>query len=298
MTDLVGHNPVVKLNKIVTEDMADVYVKLEGFNLTGSVKVRPALGMIEGAEKRGELSQGMTIIEPTSGNTGIALALIAKMKGYPIKIVMPDTMSVERRNIIKAYGAELVLTDGTKGMSGAIAEATRLAQEEGYYMPQQFKNHDNSQIHYETTALEILEDFQSLDAFVSTVGTGGTITGVGRRLREHFGDMLIAAVEPEESKVLSGEKPGPHKIQGIGAGFVPDILNVAIYDEVMTVTSEEAYAMTHRIFNEEGLFVGISTGAVIAASLRIAKRLGKGKTVLTLSPDSGEKYISNGVFQR
>lgn len=298
VTDLVGHTPVVKLNKIVTEDMADVYVKLEGFNLTGSVKVRPALGMIEGAEKRGELSQGMTIIEPTSGNTGIALALIAKMKGYPIKIVMPDTMSVERRNIIKAYGAELVLTDGTKGMSGAIAEATRLAQEEGYYMPQQFKNHDNSQIHYETTALEILEDFQSLDAFVSTVGTGGTITGVGRRLREHFGDMLIAAVEPEESKVLSGEKPGPHKIQGIGAGFVPDILNVAIYDEVMTVTSEEAYAMTHRIFNEEGLFVGISTGAVIAASLRIAKRLGKGKTVLTLSPDSGEKYISNGVFQR
>ncbi len=298
VTDLVGHTPVVKLNKIVTEDMADVYVKLEGFNLTGSVKVRPALGMIEGAEKRGELSQGMIIIEPTSGNTGIALALIAKMKGYPIKIVMPDTMSVERRNIIKAYGAELVLTDGTKGMSGAIAEATRLAQEEGYYMPQQFKNHDNSQIHYETTALEILEDFQSLDAFVSTVGTGGTITGVGRRLREHFGDMLIAAVEPEESKVLSGEKPGPHKIQGIGAGFVPDILNVAIYDEVMTVTSEEAYAMTHRIFNEEGLFVGISTGAVIAASLRIAKRLGKGKTVLTLSPDSGEKYISNGVFQR
>ena len=293
---LIGNTPVVKLNNIVDTSMANVYIKLEGFNLTGSIKVRTALGMITGAETRGDLKPGMTIIEPTSGNTGIALALIAKMKGYAIQIVMPDTMSVERRNIIKAYGAELVLTDGTKGMSGAIAEATRLADEFGYFMPQQFKNHDNSAIHYETTGVEIVNDFDALDAFVSTVGTGGTITGAGKRLREHFKDLLIYAVEPAESKVLSGGAPGPHKIQGIGAGFVPSILNVDIYDEIMTVSSEDAFEMTKKLLDEEGLFVGISTGAAVVASLRVAKQLGAGKNVVTISPDSGEKYISNGVF--
>lgn len=295
--DLVGKTPVVKLRKLTNENMADVYVKLEGQNLTGSVKVRPALGMIEGAEKEGLLKPGMTIIEPTSGNTGIAIALIGKMKGYKVVIVMPDTMSVERRNILKAYGAELILTDGTKGMSGAIAEATRLSENANYYMPQQFNNKYNSQIHYDTTAVEILEDFDHLDAFVASVGTGGTITGVGRRLKETFEDIQVVAVEPEESKVLSGAGPGPHKIQGIGAGFVPAVLDTSVYNAIETVTSEEAYAMTKRLFEEEGLFVGLSTGAVVVATLKVAERLGKGKSVLTISPDSGEKYISNKVFE-
>lgn len=295
--DLVGKTPVVKLRKLTNENMADVYVKLEGQNLTGSVKVRPALGMIEGAEKEGLLKPGMTIIEPTSGNTGIAIALIGKMKGYKVIIVMPDTMSVERRNILKAYGAELILTDGTKGMSGAIAEATRLSENVNYYMPQQFNNKYNSQIHYDTTAVEILEDFDHLDAFVASVGTGGTITGVGRRLKETFEDIQVVAVEPEESKVLSGAGPGPHKIQGIGAGFVPTVLDTSVYNAIETVTSEEAYAMTKRLFEEEGLFVGLSTGAVVVATLKVAERLGKGKSVLTISPDSGEKYISNKVFE-
>lgn len=295
--DLVGKTPVVKLQKITDESMADIFVKLEGQNLTGSVKVRPALGMIEGAEKEGLLKSGMTIIEPTSGNTGIAIALIGKLKGYKVVIVMPDTMSVERRNIVKAYGAELILTDGSKGMSGAIAEATRLAAGANYYMPQQFKNKYNSQIHYDTTAVEIIEDFESIDAFVASVGTGGTITGVGRRLKETYEGIEVVAVEPEESKVLSGFGPAPHKIQGIGAGFVPDILDQDIYDAIETVTSEEAYAMTKRLFDEEGLFVGLSTGAVVVATLKVAKRLGKGKKVVTLSPDNGDKYISNKVFE-
>lgn len=295
--DLVGKTPVVKLQKITDESMADIFVKLEGQNLTGSVKVRPALGMIEGAEKEGVLKPGMTIIEPTSGNTGIAIALIGKLKGYKVMIVMPDTMSVERRNIVKAYGAELILTDGSKGMSGAIAEATRLASGTNYYMPQQFKNKYNSQIHYDTTAVEIIEDFENIDAFVASVGTGGTITGVGRRLKETYEGIEVVAVEPEESKVLSGFGPAPHKIQGIGAGFVPDILDQDIYDAIETVTSEEAYAMTKRLFDEEGLFVGLSTGAVVVATLKVAKRLGKGKKVVTISPDNGEKYISNKVFE-
>jgi cysteine synthase A len=252
--------------------------------------------MIEGAERDGLLKPGMTIVEPTSGNTGIALALIGKMKGYKVVIVMPETMSVERRNIIKSYGADLILTDGTKGMTGAINEATKMSEEGGYYMPQQFNNKYNSEIHYETTAEEILEDFKQLDAFVATVGTGGTITGVGRKLREKMASTQIFAVEPEESKVLSGGTPGPHKIQGIGAGFVPAILEVDLYDEIITVSSEEAFIMTKRLLDEEGLFLGISSGAAVVAALKVAKRLGAGKTVLTVSPDNGDKYISNQVF--
>lgn len=294
--ELIGKTPVVKLNKVVEPGMADVYVKLEGFNLTGSIKIRAAYGMIQGAERDGLLKPGMTIVEPTSGNTGIALALIGKMKGYKVVIVMPETMSVERRNIIKSYGADLILTNGAKGMTGAIGEATKMSEEGGYYMPQQFKNKYNSEIHYETTAEEILEDFERLDAFVATVGTGGTITGVGRKLREKMEGTQIIAVEPEESKVLSGGTPGPHKIQGIGAGFVPDILDVNLYDEVLTVSSEEAFVMTKRLLDEEGLFLGISSGAAVVAALKVAKRLGKDKIVLTLSPDNGDKYISNQVF--
>lgn len=293
---LIGNTPVVKLNHLVDEGMADVYVKLEGMLLTGSIKVRTALGMIQGAEESGALKSGMTIVEPTSGNTGIALALIGKMKGYPVKIVMPDTMSMERRQIIRAYGAELILTDGTKGMSGAIAKANDLAEGHDVFMPQQFKNKDNSRIHYETTGLEILNDFDQLDAFVSTVGTGGTITGVGKRLKEKFSSLEIVAVEPVESNVLSGGNPGPHKIQGMGAGFIPEVLDVNIYDSIETVSSEIAYEMTKKIFDTEGLFVGLSTGAAVYAALKVAKKLGSGKVVLTISPDQGDKYISNHVF--
>jgi cysteine synthase A len=295
-TQLIGNTPIVRLNQLVPEGSASVYVKLEGSNVSGSIKVRPALGMIEGAEKDGVLTPGMTIVEPTSGNTGIALALIGKMKGYKVIIVMPDTMSVERRNIIKAYGAELVLTDGKKGMSGAIAEATAMAEAPKYFMPQQFNNVYNSQIHYHTTGIEIANDFEALDAFVATIGTGGTITGVGKRLKERFSAIEIIGVEPSESPVLSGGSAGPHKIQGIGAGFVPGVLEVDILDEIIKVSSDEAIQMTKRLLDEEGLFVGISTGAAVTAALRVAAKLGAGKSVLTISPDSGEKYISSNVF--
>jgi len=296
LLNMIGNTPVVKLNHMTNEETADVYVKLEGFNLTGSVKARAALGMIEEAEAAGILKPGVKIIEPTSGNTGIALAYIGKLKGYEVNIVMPDTMSVERRNIIKSYGAELILTDGSKGMSGAIAEATRLAQEEGYFMPQQFTNVANRKIHYNTTGLEIIEDFETLDAFVASVGTGGTISGAGKRLKEHYASIQIVGVEPIESPVLSGGAPGPHKIQGIGPGFIPAIYDASVVDQIEKVDSATAYEVTKRLLNEEGLFLGISSGAAIAAAIRVAEQLGKGKKVLVISPDNGEKYISNNVF--
>ena len=293
---LIGNTPVVKLNHLVDEDMAEVYVKLEGMNLTGSVKARAALGMILDAEKSGALKNGMTIIEPTSGNTGIALAYIGKLKGYPVTIVMPDTMSVERRNIIKSYGAELILTDGSKGMSGAIQEATRLSETPNYFMPQQFKNKANRDYHYQTTGQEIIDSFESLDAFVASVGTGGTVSGAGARLKEHFSGIKVIGVEPVESPVLSGGQAGPHKIQGIGAGFVPEIYDANVVDQVEKVDSTQAYQLTKEIFEKEGLFLGISSGAAIEAALRVAKELGKGKKVVVISPDGGDKYISNNVF--
>lgn len=294
--DMIGNTPVVKLSKLVESDMADIYVKLEGMNLTGSVKVRAAFGMIEEAEENGTLKAGMTIVEPTSGNTGIALAYIGKLKGYPVSIVMPDTMSVERRNIIKSYGADLILTDGSKGMSGAIQEATRLSLQESYFMPQQFNNIANRNIHYKTTANEIINDFSALDAFVASVGTGGTISGAGARLKEHYHAIEIIGVEPVESPVLSGGAPGPHKIQGIGAGFLPGIYDAAVVDSIEQINSAEAYEMTKRLFEEEGLFLGISSGAAILAAIRVAKRLGSGKKLVVISPDNGDKYISNNVF--
>lgn len=294
--DMIGNTPVVKLSKLVESDMADIYVKLEGMNLTGSVKVRAAFGMIEEAEENGTLKAGMTIVEPTSGNTGIALAYIGKLKGYPVSIVMPDTMSVERRNIIKSYGADLVLTDGSKGMSGAIQEATRLSLQESYFMPQQFNNIANRNIHYKTTGNEIIKDFSELDAFVASVGTGGTISGAGARLKEHYNAIEIIGVEPVESPVLSGGAPGPHKIQGIGAGFLPGIYDASVVDSIEQINSAEAYEMTKRLFEEEGLFLGISSGAAILAAIRVAKRLGSGKKLVVISPDNGEKYISNNVF--
>lgn len=296
--DLVGNTPVVQLKFPNEENIADIFVKLEKFNIGGSVKDRAALGMIEAAERDGLLKPNSVIIEPTSGNTGIALALIGKLKGYKVIVVMPDTMSVERRTLIKAYGAELILTDGAKGTKGAVEEAERIAAEnENYFIPQQFNNPANPQKHYDTTAEEILADFDSLDAFVAGVGTSGTLTGVGKKLKENFNNIEIIAVEPEDSPVLSGGQAGKHVIQGIGAGFIPNNFNKEYVDSIIKVSNDDALAFTKRIVREEGLFLGISSGANLVAAYEVAKRLGKGKKVLTISPDGGEKYLSLPLFQ-
>lgn len=295
--ELIGNTPVVKLNNIVTENMADIYIKLEGYNLSGSVKARAALNMIEEAEERGDLKKGYTIIEPTSGNTGIAIALIGALKGYKVKIVMPDSMSLERREIIKAYGAELVLTDGSKGMAGSIEKAEELVSAGNAYSPEQFSNADNWKAHYKTTAVEILRDIPEIDAFVVSIGTGGTVTGVGKRFEEEKRAIQIIGIEPEESAVINGKGPSKHKIQGIGAGFIPKTLDVNILDETLLVHSDAALEMTKRLVVEEGLMLGISSGANVVGAIEIAKRLGKGKTVVTISPDNGDKYISTGVFK-
>lgn len=298
ITELIGDTPAVKLNRIVDEDSADVYVKLEFMNPGSSVKDRIALAMIEAAEKEGKLKLGDTIIEPTSGNTGIGLAMVAAAKGYKAILVMPDTMSLERRNLLRAYGAELVLTPGSEGMRGAIRKAEELASEHGYFMPQQFKNEANPEIHRFTTGKEIVEQMgDQLDAFVAGIGTGGTITGAGEVLRKAYPNIKIYAVEPADSPVLSGGKPGPHKIQGIGAGFVPDILNTEIYDEVITVKTEEAFDAARRAAREEGILGGISSGAAIHAALKVAKQLGKGKKVLAIIPSNGERYLSTPLYQ-
>ena len=297
LIDLIGNTPVIKLNNIFSGDIADIYVKLEGYNLGNSVKDRAALGMIEAAEKAGKLKPGGTIVEPTSGNTGISLALISKLKGYKVILVMPDTMSVERRSIIAAYGAELILTEGKKGMNGAIEKAGELIENNpDFFMPQQFKNSANPLKHYETTGEEIIKDLPDSDAFVAGVGTGGTISGAGKRLKEFNSEIKIVAVEPQESPVISGGKPGPHKIQGIGAGFVPDNLDLSVVDEVIEIPTERAFEIC-RILAENGLFLGASSGANIAAAYETAKKLGKGKKVLTISPDSGEKYLSLNIWQ-
>jgi len=295
--ELIGNTPIVKLNKITKDIDASLYLKLEWFNPGGSVKDRIALSMLESAEKENLIKPGDTIIEPTSGNTGIGLALMAASKGYKLIITMPDTLSIERQKILKGYGAELILTDGTKGMNEAIAVATNLAKKYGYFMPMQFENLNNPKIHMETTAKEIIKDFETLDAFVVGVGTGGTITGTGSILKDHYPNISIKAVEPIASNVLSGGQPGPHKIQGIGAGFVPKILNTSIYDEVLEVNDEEAFDMAHKLAKVEGLFVGISTGANVAAALKVAKRLKKGQNVLTISPSNAERYLSTALFE-
>ena len=297
LIDLIGNTPVIKLNNIFSGDIADIYVKLEGYNLGNSVKDRAALGMIEAAEKAGKLKPGGTIVEPTSGNTGISLALISKLKGYKVILVMPDTMSVERRSIIAAYGAELILTEGKKGMNGAIEKAGELIENNpDFFMPQQFKNSANPLKHYETTGEEIIKDLPDLDAFVAGVGTGGTISGEGKRHKEFNSEIKIVAVEPQESTVISGGKPGPHKIQGIGAGFVPDNLDLSVVDEIIEIPTERAFEIC-RILAENGLLLGASSGANIAAAYETAKKLGKGKKVLTISPDSGEKYLSLNIWQ-
>lgn len=295
--DMIGETPLVKLGRMVDSSMAEVYVKLEKFNPGGSVKDRAALGMIEIAEKEGLLKKGSTIVEPTSGNTGIALAMIGALKGYKVIIVMPESMSLERRSLIKAYGAELVLTEGAKGMKGAIGKAEEIVVEnKDYFMPQQFNNFSNSLKHYETTAEEIYKDIKDVDIFVAGVGTGGTISGVGKKLKEKNKSVKIVAVEPAKSPVLSGGAPGPHKIQGIGAGFVPDIYVADYVDEIITISEEEAFKTAREMAALEGILVGISSGANIAAAIILAKRLGKGKKVVTLAPDGGEKYISMGIY--
>ncbi|MDO5078890.1 cysteine synthase A [Streptococcus minor] len=298
ITELVGKTPIVKLNRVVPEGAADVYVKLESFNPGSSVKDRIALAMIEAAEKAGIIKPGDTIVEPTSGNTGIGLAWIGSAKGYKVIIVMPETMSIERRKIIQAYGAELVLTPGSEGMKGAIAKANEIATEKGAFLPLQFNNPANPAIHESTTGAEILEAFGNtgLDAFVSGVGTGGTISGVSHTLKKANPSVKIYAVEADESAVLSGEKPGPHKIQGISAGFIPETLDTKSYDGIIRVTSDDAILTGRSIGAKEGFLVGISSGAAIHAAIQVAKELGVGKKVLAILPDNGERYLSTILY--
>ncbi len=296
VVDLIGNTPVVRLQRLPGPGSATVWVKLEKDNPGGSVKDRIGKSMIEAAEAAGILKPGSVIIEPTSGNTGIALAMVAAVKGYRLILVMPDTMSAERRAILKAFGAELILTPGAEGMKGAVAKAEELAREHGYFMPQQFKNPANPEVHRQTTAREILEQVGHVDAFVAGVGTGGTITGVGEVLKQALPEVWIVAVEPADSPVLSGGQPGRHRIQGIGAGFVPDVLNRAVVDEIITVTNEDAAETARRLAREEGLLVGISSGAAAWAALQVARRLGEGKVVVTVLPDTGERYLSTGLF--
>ncbi|MBO1307864.1 cysteine synthase A [Enterococcus sp. 669A] len=296
--ELTGNTPIVKLNHVVPAGAADVYAKLEFFNPAGSVKDRIALAMIEQAEKDGHLKPGGTIVEPTSGNTGVGLAFAGAAKGYHVVIVLPDTFSIERRKLIQAYGAELVLTPGADGMKGAIAKAKALAEENNWFLPMQFDNLANPAIHAATTGKEIIESFESetLDAFVAGVGTGGTITGAGGALKEVYPEIGIYAVESAESPVLSGGDPSPHKIQGISAGFIPSILDTDIYQEVLQVSSDDAIQTARTVGQKEGILVGISSGAAIHGAIEVAKRLGEGKKVLVVVPDNGERYLSTVLY--
>ncbi len=295
----IGRTPVVKINKIPGGECANIYAKLEMFNPAGSVKDRIGLAMILDAEKKGLLKPGDTLVEPTSGNTGIALVMVATVRGYKTVFTMPETMSLERRALLKYFGAEIILTDGPKGMKGAVAKAEELVNEKGYFQPQQFDNPANVQIHRETTGPEIVEDFKGKDLhyFVVGVGTGGTISGAGEVLKENFKDIKNVAVEPIESPVLSGGDPGPHKIQGIGAGFVPGIYNKDVVDEVKQVSGEESFSMAKRLAKDEGIFCGISSGANMHVALQIARDAGPDKNVLVVLPDTGERYISTDLFK-
>jgi cysteine synthase len=294
--DLIGNTPVVRLQRLLPPGSAVVWAKLERANPGGSVKDRIGKAMIEAAEEAGVLQPGGVIVEPTSGNTGIGLAMTAAVKGYRLILVMPDTLSVERRALMKAYGAELILTPGTEGMKGAIARAEEMVREHGYFMPQQFENPVNPEIHRHTTAAEILAQVGHLDAFVAGVGTGGTITGVGEILKDTLPGVRIVAVEPADSPVLSGGPAGEHKIQGIGPGFIADVLNTGIIDEIVQVTSDAAAETARRLARAEGILAGISSGAAAWAALQVAQRLGAGKVVVTLLPDTGERYLSTGLF--
>jgi len=297
--ETVGRTPLVRLNRLPSADCAEVHVKLESFNPMGSVKDRAALVMIEQAERDGRLRPGtdIVVVEPTAGNTGIGLAMVCAVKGYGLVLTMPESMSLERRKLLRAMGAELVLTPKAGGMRAAIEAARSIAVERpNAFMPQQFENPANPQAHYDATGLEVLQDLPDLDAFVAGVGTGGTITGVGRRLREAGSKALLVAVEPWASPVLSGGRPGIHTIQGIGAGFVPSVLDVKKIDRIVQVRDEDAKATARELARREGIFVGTSSGAAVFAALQVAKELGKGKKVVTLAPDSGERYLSTDLF--
>ncbi|HLR54372.1 MAG TPA: cysteine synthase A [Pseudogracilibacillus sp.] len=294
ITELIGDTPVVKLNRIVPENAADVYIKLESLNPTKSVKDRAAFSMIDAAEKAGILKPGATIIEPTSGNTGIGLAMNAAAKGYSAIMVMPDNSTEERRNLLRAYGAEVVLTPSSEKMPGAIQKAKEIQAEiPGSFIPQQFENEANPNIHRSTTAVEILEQMENeLDAFVCTAGTGGTVTGTGESLKEALPELAITVAEPKGSPVLSGGKPGKHKLVGTSPGFIPDILNTNIFDEIMQIEDEDAVEFFKKLPAEEGIFTGLSGGAAVYAAIEVAKRIGPGKKVLCIAPDTGERYLS------
>ncbi|MEK3784799.1 MULTISPECIES: cysteine synthase A [Paenibacillus] len=301
VTELIGGTPLVRLNRIVPEDSAEIYVKLEFQNPGASVKDRIAVSMVEEAEKDGLLKPGGTIVEATSGNTGIGLAMVASAKGYKAIIVMPETMSLERRNLLRAYGAELVLTPGSEGMNGAVKKAEEILKENPeYFAAEQFKNKANVKIHRETTGPEIVEAIQSiggsLDAFVAGIGTGGTITGAGEVLKKEFPGVKVVAVEPAASPILAGGKPGPHKIQGIGANFIPEILNQEVYDVITHVENDEAFETARQLAKEEGILSGISSGAAVFAALKVAKELGKGKRVVAIVPSNGERYLSTPLY--
>ncbi|EJE07035.1 MAG: cysteine synthase A [Staphylococcus epidermidis] len=298
VTQIIGNTPVVKLRNVVDDDAADIYVKLEYQNPGGSVKDRIALAMIEKAEREGKIKPGDTIVEPTSGNTGIGLAFVCAAKGYKAVFTMPETMSQERRNLLKAYGAELVLTPGSEAMKGAIKKAKELKEEHDYFEPQQFENPANPEIHELTTGPELVEQFEGrqIDAFLAGVGTGGTLSGVGKVLKKEYPNVEIVAIEPEASPVLSGGEPGPHKLQGLGAGFVPDTLNTEVYDSIIKVGNDTAMDMARRVAREEGILAGISSGAAIYAAIQKAKELGKGKTVVTVLPSNGERYLSTPLY--
>ena len=297
--ETIGKTPLVQINKMCSENDADIIAKLEFFNPGGSVKDRIGYSMIEEAEGIGDLNQGDTIIEPTSGNTGLALAMVAAVKGYELILTMPETMSIERRALLQQYGAKIVLTPGNKGMIGAVEEAKKLATKHGYFMPQQFENLANPKIHRETTAVEIMEDLspKNLDYFVAGVGTGGTITGVGEIFKKNYPNIKIIAVEPSASPVLSGGSPGSHKIQGIGAGFIPDIYKKEYVDEIIQVDNEDAFETAKRLAREEGILCGISSGANMFAAMQIARRAESASTVVVIFPDTGERYISTDLFR-
>jgi len=300
ITKTIGNTPLVKINKMTEGLGVTILAKLESFNPLSSVKDRIGVAMIDAAEKEGKINKDTVIIEPTSGNTGIALAFVCAARGYRLILTMPETMSMERRQLLKIFGAELVLTEGPRGMTGAVEKAVELAaQTENSFVPQQFKNPANPEIHRKTTAVEILNDTdRNFDIFIAGVGTGGTITGVGEVLKKKNPDIKFIAVEPKDSPVLSGGKPGPHKIQGIGAGFVPDILNLKVIDEIITVSNEDAGIIARRLAKEEGILAGISCGAAMWAALEVAKRPeNKEKTIVVVLPDTGERYLSTWLFQ-
>jgi len=293
----IGATPVVRLNSVKESGMAEIYAKLEFFNPGGSVKDRIAANMILQMQKDGNIKKGDTIVEPTSGNTGVGVAMVAAALGYKVVLVMPETMSIERRKLQAAFGAEFILTEGSKGTKGAVDKALELVREKGYKMLNQFENKYNPEAHINTTAKEILADFGELDAFISGVGTGGTLSGVAKVLKANGYNTKFIAVEPKDSAVISGNKPGPHKIQGIGAGFIPDTLDRSVIDEIELIENDEAFAAARRLAKEEGVLLGISGGAALAAAIKVAKRLGEGKKVLFVAPDNGERYLSTPLYE-